>query len=46
MATELLPTQLSPCTLYEIEDSLAAFANTIDMAPDEPTRQLVLEEIG
>jgi len=32
--------------LYEIEDSLAAFANTIDLAPDEPTRQLVLQEIG
>ena len=46
MPNELVLTQASPCTLYEIEDSLAAFANTIDLAPDEPTRQLVLEEIG
>ena len=46
MANELVPTQASQCTLYEIEDSLAAFANTIDLAPDEPTRQIVLEEIG
>ena len=46
MTNELVPTQASQCTLYEVEDCLAAFANTIDLAPDEPTRQLVLEEIG
>ena len=46
MANELVRAQASPCTLYEIEDSLAAFADTIDLAPDEPMRQLVLEEIG
>ena len=46
MGTELVKSQANQCTLYEIEDSLAAFANTIDLAPDEPTRQLVLDEIG
>src|SRR5215467_731178 len=46
MATELARAESSQCTLYEIEDSLAAFADTVDLAPDEPTRQLVLEEIG
>jgi ribosomal 50S subunit-associated protein YjgA (DUF615 family) len=46
MGNTLVLTQAAACTLYEIEDSLAAFANTVDMAPDEPTRQLVLDEIG
>ena len=46
MGNELVKTRANQCTLYEIEDSLAAFANTIDLAPDEPTRQLVLDEIG
>jgi hypothetical protein len=46
MGSELVKSQASQCTLYEIEDSLAAFANTIDLAPEEPTRQLVLDEIG
>lgn len=46
MGAELAVTQPNQCTLYEIEDSLAAFADTIDLAPDEPTRQLVLDEIG
>jgi hypothetical protein len=45
MGDQLVKTQAG-VTLYEIEDSLAAFANTIDIAPDEPTRQLVLDEIG
>ena len=46
MGAELAVTQTNQCTLYEIEDSLAAFANTIDLVADEPTRQLVLDEIG
>jgi len=46
MANEIVRAQPNNCTLYEIEDSLAPFANTVDLAPDEPTRQLVLDEIG
>ena len=34
------------CTLYDLEESLTAFVETQDLAPDEPTRQLVLEGIG
>jgi len=46
MANEIVRAQPSNCTLYELEDSLAAFANSVDLAADEPTRQLVLDEIG
>ena len=46
MANLIVTAQPDTCTLYELEDSLAAFASTVDLAPDEPTRQLVLEEIG
>ena len=46
MATELTPAPASTCTLYELEDNLEAFANTIDLAEDEPTRRLILDEIG
>ena len=46
MANELVRSKANECTLYELEDSLAAFVNTIDMAEDEPTRQLILDEIG
>jgi hypothetical protein len=46
MATELIRPQTSTCTLYELEDNLEAFANTIDLAEDEPTRRLILDEIG
>ena len=38
--------QPNNCTLYEIEDTLAAFVDAVDLAADEPTRQLVLDEIG
>src|SRR5579864_7700726 len=38
--------QPNNCTLYEIEDTLAAFVDSVDLAADEPTRQLVLDEIG
>jgi Gp157 protein len=38
--------QPNNCTLYEIEDTLAAFVDAIDQVADEPTRQLVLDEIG
>ncbi len=46
MGNELVRTQAGNCTLYEIEDTLAVFANTIDLAPDDPTRQLALDEVG
>jgi Gp157 protein len=38
--------QPNNCTLYEIEDTLAAFVDAVDVAAAEPTRQLVLDEIG
>lgn len=46
MANELVRSKANECTLYELEDSLAAFVNTIELAEDEPTRQVVLDEIG
>src|SRR5580704_17314913 len=46
MATELIRPQPNPCTLYELEDNLEAFANTIDLAEDEPARRLIVDEIG
>jgi hypothetical protein len=46
MATELIRPQPNTCTLYELEDNLEAFANTIDLAEDEPSRRLILDEIG
>jgi hypothetical protein len=46
MATELIRPQHNSCTLYELEDNLEAFANTVDLAEDEPSRQLILDEIG
>jgi Siphovirus Gp157 len=46
MANELVRTQANSCTLYVLEDTLAAFTNTIDLPPDDATRQLVLDEIG
>jgi len=46
VASELVRTQANNCTLYEIEETLAAFADAVDLAADEPIRQLVLDEIG
>jgi hypothetical protein len=46
MTNEIVRTQPNNCTLYEIEDTLSAFVETVDLAPDDATRQLVLEEIG
>jgi hypothetical protein len=46
MATELTRPQVNTCTLYELEDNLEAFANTVDLAEDEPSRRLILDEIG
>src|SRR5579863_9533753 len=46
MTSEIVKVQTNSCTLYDREESLAAFVETLDLAPDEPTRQLVLEDIG
>ena len=46
MATELVKSPTNTCTLYELEDNLQALANSIAMAEDEPTRQIILDEIG
>ena len=46
MANALIKSPINSCTLYEREDHLEALANSIAMAEDEPTRQLILDEIG
>jgi len=46
MSNEIVRAEPNNCTLYELEDSLAAFVNTIDLAPDDATRQLVLDKVG
>jgi hypothetical protein len=46
MGAELIPIQTQSCTLYELEDTLQAFANTIDLAEEPAVRQLILDEIG
>ncbi len=45
MGADLIPAT-QRATLYELEDNLEAFANTLDLAPDEPSRRIILEEIG
>ena len=45
MATDLISAS-QKATLYELEDNLEAFANTLDLAPDEPSRRVILDEIG
>src|ERR1039458_8943535 len=45
MANELVKSP-NTCTLYELEDNLQALANSIALAEDEPTRQIILDEIG
>ena len=46
MATALIEKQPNACTLYAIEDTLQALANSIDLVEDASDRQLILEEIG
>jgi hypothetical protein len=46
MANELVKSQASACTLYELEDTLQALANSVALAEDEPARQMILGEIG
>ena len=46
MATELVPTPKTSVTLYEIEDNLAALANTFEVFEGEEIKQILLDEIG
>ena len=46
MTTGLATTTSGNVTLYEIEDTLLALANSIDLVEDPHDRQLILEEIG
>ena len=46
MATELVPAQPTSCTLYELEDTLQALVNTIDLAEDPSVQEMILDEIG
>jgi hypothetical protein len=46
MATEIVKSANNACTLYELEDHLQALSNSIALAEDEPTRQIILDEIG
>ena len=46
MLTELVPRQKTGLTLYEIEDNLAALANTFEVIEEAEAKQLILDEIG
>jgi Siphovirus Gp157 len=46
MATELIPAPQPALTLYEVEDNLAALANTFELVEEAEARQLILDEIG
>jgi hypothetical protein len=46
MATELVPIQKTGLTLYEVEDNLAALANTFEVVEETEAKRLILDEIG
>jgi hypothetical protein len=46
MATEPVPAQPTSCTLYELEDTLQALVNTIDLAEDPSVQEMILDDIG
>jgi hypothetical protein len=46
MASAIAKTGTTNCTLYEIEDTLQALVNSIDMVEDAGDRQLILDKIG
>jgi hypothetical protein len=46
MPTELVPTPKAALTLYELEDNLAALANTFELVEEAETKRLILDEIG
>ena len=45
MPSELVKATKS-CTIYELEDNLAALVNSVDLVGDENARLMILEEIG
>ena len=46
MTTDLIPAPKTALTLYEVEDNLAALANTFDLVEEAEARQMILAEIG
>jgi len=46
MPTEMVHATKPTLTLYELEDSLAALANTFEMVEEAAGRQMILEDIG
>jgi hypothetical protein len=46
MATTVTTIRSNDCTLYAIEDTLQALANSIDLVEDAHDRQRILDEIG
>jgi hypothetical protein len=46
MGAELISIRTQSCTLYELEDTLQAFANTMALAEEPPVREQILDEIG
>jgi hypothetical protein len=46
MTTQMIPVPRSSCTLYELEDNLQALVNSIDLAQEPASREMILEEIG
>ena len=46
MATELVPIQKTGLTLYEVEDNLAALANTFEVVEETEAKRIILDEIG
>ena len=43
MATELIPAPKTALTLYELEDNLAALANTFELVEEAEARQMILD---
>ena len=46
MATALLGTEPTGCTLYELEENLQALVNAIDLDEEPSVRESILEKIG
>jgi hypothetical protein len=46
MANEIVKPQANSCTLYELEDTLQALANSVALAEDDSSQQMILGEIG
>jgi hypothetical protein len=46
MATELVPIQKTGLTLFEVEDNLAALANTFEVVEEAEAKRIILDEIG